>query len=282
MLPKLQLLVELGRTKNEKSGMVATGIPPQVENFVRLEAIEASLAAMPGRIAASVGQELESRGVDAGNITQHALTTLITGQLAILKQHVDQKFDALAASGGPSGAGDDAGDGASGNEFEFFTYDGKHHLVPKDYKLPSNLTLLSAFRLYVCGNPALKICPLKGVKGIDFYVPKAPAGEAKKGQGPFSPEMQLHKAAKKMTVRFCKWKKLFNKMLKLIEDDACYKEKPTSAEAHTMYKKAIELLKPELKATKKRRRLDAVCPVTLYNEISKEAKRRKTAEAGDN
>ena len=49
-----------------------------------------------------------------------------------------------------------------------------------------------------------------------------------------------------------------------------------------MYKKAIELLKPELKATKKRRRLDAVCPVTLYNEISKEAKRRKTAEAAGN
>lgn len=110
-------------------------------------------------------------------------------------------------------------------------------------------------------------------------------GEAKTGQGPFPPEMQLHKAAKKMTVRFCKWKKLFNKMLKLIEDDACYKAKPTSAEAHTMYKKAIELLKPELKVTKKRRRLDAVCPVTLYNEISKEAKRRKTAAAaggGDN
>ena len=31
MLPKLQLLVELGRTKNEKSGMMATGIPPHVE-----------------------------------------------------------------------------------------------------------------------------------------------------------------------------------------------------------------------------------------------------------
>ena len=53
-------------------------------------------------------------------------------------------------------------------------------------------------------------------------------------------------------------------------------------EAEAAYKKAIELLKPELKATKKRRRLDAVCPVTLYNEISKEAKRRKTAEAAGN
>ena len=49
MLPKLQLLVELGRTKNEKSGMMATGIPPHVEMFVRVEAMETSLAAMPRR-----------------------------------------------------------------------------------------------------------------------------------------------------------------------------------------------------------------------------------------
>jgi len=46
-------------------------------------------------------------------------------------------------------------------------------------------------------------------------------------------------------------------------------------------------LPSNLTFAKKRRRLDAVCPVTLYNEISKEAKRRKTAAAaaaaaGDN
>ena len=137
----------------------ATGIPPHVEVYKRLDKNHDAIESIPSLVLKGMKKLLDDAGTTAGYISREILEQTISSALASILSTVNAIPD----------VNDRANDNNSDRSGALPVYHwGKSfHLLPQGFEIPS-CDLASAWRLWWLGNPAQSIMPFSKIKLMDL------------------------------------------------------------------------------------------------------------------
>ncbi|OWZ08853.1 LOW QUALITY PROTEIN: hypothetical protein PHMEG_00018539 [Phytophthora megakarya] len=155
-LAKLTIKLEYSET----SWMKASGIPPHIELYKKIDKQQQSIDALPSMLEKRMENVLERKGVAAGNITQELLRSEKESLLKDIGLHRSNETEPAAISSSPART--------------YYTWGGKFHRLPKQFEFPS-IDPLSVWRLWRFGDTSRDYPPFKGILSDDLDTPKKKA-----------------------------------------------------------------------------------------------------------
>lgn len=154
LLRRLSVLVEsrLGRPTDR---ITATGIPPHVVTLQEIQTLQAQLAnvlpalqTLSAETVRGVITELEKRAISANTVTYDGLQETIA--MVLRNTGLTQLLETLQSGSLLQSSIPDASTSAS--TLRVYTWGGKLHRVPEDFKFPTNATVLQILQLWFFGS----------------------------------------------------------------------------------------------------------------------------------
>jgi hypothetical protein len=155
-------LTELrGKLENDElTRMHATGIPPHIELYRKLDMQQKSIDALPELLEERMEQVLEKKGVAAGNITRELLREEIRSLMVDAGMQQNKKNEQVDVRPPPAR--------------QYYTWGGKFHLLPEGFEFPS-IDPLAAWMLWWFGDTRRGYPPYNGISSEDLNTPKKKA-----------------------------------------------------------------------------------------------------------
>ena len=288
-IAKLKPHVVTGLFKCEKSGMVASGLPPHCAIMLRLVKLEMKIDTLIGdgtdslraQLKEDLKASIEQFCEQQGNISQATLQAALASAMDGLR---GQLMAALHPDGVPEEPVEEAPppEDTSPKWHSWADKPGqlaRSHRLPQDHVLPKGVNVSLFWNLWFRGAPAERRFPYRECRADDFYVPPKPAA------GAAEEVVVEYRRRKNQRKRFTTLVKVFRPMEALVEGEDYFFEKPTPEQSQKMYveaKKSLGSLLPEGQhvdnAGKYTRRFDQLSCGTLYNSFSKRRKLDKEAQ----
>lgn len=207
--------------------MTHTGIPPHVLQLSSMERVATRLddlhAVLPDALVTRIDGLLEERALQAGEMTPAAMRDQLRSAADSLVAEIrtlvgssptSTRPSAVATRVAPSGGGT-TDQAALPGSCTAFVWGGAFRRVPEGWTLPS-LNVSNAWRLWMLGEPANGVPPLRGLSSQDI--------------GP----------GKCVQRRFAEWTCLFRKVEEFLRARGCFQTQPTAEETQRMFSKADE------------------------------------------
>ncbi|KAH9113936.1 hypothetical protein AeMF1_011949 [Aphanomyces euteiches] len=138
---------------HESPVMRASGVPPHVYMYQKLETILSSVCSIPAQVHGDIAMLLEQNGIAAGNITRSFLESTIASAVSrIAELNRPQQIQA---------------DVNSSCRPNYSNFDGPASKLPASFSFPS-VNVAAAWRLWWLGNPVQNIVPYSQIMARDL------------------------------------------------------------------------------------------------------------------
>jgi hypothetical protein len=225
--------------------MTPTGVPPSTTIMVEVQQLKQTIASLPSLLRDTVHDEFEQRAFDAGQISRDNLSSMLVG----MEERLLARLQPSQAPPAPAPALQVAQERDDG--FERYLWGGAFHPVPEDFAVDTRLTADRLFRLYHLGDHEARVGPYKKIKAADVKDRQAKARVS---------DMHV----------------LMGAMQSSLEKSGHWFHAPTTAEVEEMWRYGKDVIEPESKTQKgKKRRLKQMAWTTALNNY-----RRKLARVG--
>ncbi|KAH9122377.1 hypothetical protein AeMF1_006297 [Aphanomyces euteiches] len=136
----------------------ASGVPPHVEVYKKLDRMDRSILSLPRQIVDKISALLEETGAIGGHITRSFLETVV-------KNAVQSLTGITTPLTGPSQQNSQTE--STNHQFQIYSWGSGIHLLPETFQFPS-VDICTAWKLWWRGNPQQGLIPFKQIKTIDL------------------------------------------------------------------------------------------------------------------
>lgn len=196
LISSLKPHVKSGCTKNEESGMFATGIPPHIllanelfELKEEMKEMKQDLAlkmeSLPVKLRDLIREYIATQG---GGITRLELLELLANQKSSVLEAICEELDSRQLTKQSSPTVSEVAEDfiiPPGSKYKLFYWInmGKYSRVRQDFRFPTKtVDVLKLFHLWVVGNPAKEYPPYSILKSADLPFPKEDKGYMSKAR----------------------------------------------------------------------------------------------------